>query len=144
MEYSLSAAAIATGKGKSSIHNAIKTGKLSARRLDDGSYRIDASELARVFTLNVPGTVQPNDLEPSIETQETLATEIAVLRVKLAMLEEQLASERKAVARERETVDDLWKRLERFEERVLALTFQPQAQPVKTTSFLGRLLGRVS
>jgi hypothetical protein len=42
MELSLSAAARATGRSKSTIGRAIKSGKLSARRDEAGGYRIDA------------------------------------------------------------------------------------------------------
>src|SRR5919206_569080 len=52
--YSLSAAAKATGKSKATIHRAIKTGKVSATRHEDGSYTIDPAELHRVFELE-PG-----------------------------------------------------------------------------------------
>jgi hypothetical protein len=136
MDFSLSAAAKVTGKGKSTIHNAIKTGKLSARREEDGTYRIDSSELARVFKLNVPANAQADDPEP---TREPQGTEVAVLRVKVAMLEDQLARERDT---SRETLDDLRKRLDRAEERVHALTYYtPQERP-RSVGFLGRLLGR--
>jgi hypothetical protein len=50
MKFTISTASAATGKGKSTIHRAIQSGKLSATRLDDGSFEIDASELFRVFT----------------------------------------------------------------------------------------------
>jgi hypothetical protein len=49
MKFTISTASAATGKGKSTIHRAIQSGKLSATRLDDGSFEIDASELFRVF-----------------------------------------------------------------------------------------------
>ena len=48
-ELSLSQAAKVTGKSKSTINRAIKTGKLSATRHDDGTYSIAASELFRAF-----------------------------------------------------------------------------------------------
>lgn len=48
-ELSLSQAAKLTGKSKSTINRAIKTGKISATRHDDGSYSIDPSELTRAF-----------------------------------------------------------------------------------------------
>jgi len=48
-ELSLSQAAKLTGKSKSTINRAIKTGKLSATRHEDGSYSIDPAELARAF-----------------------------------------------------------------------------------------------
>lgn len=53
-ELSLSQAAKLTGKSKSTINRAIKTGKLSAARHEDGSYSIDPAELTRAF-----------DIEPS-------------------------------------------------------------------------------
>jgi hypothetical protein len=49
MGYSLSQAAKATGKDKSTISKAIKKGRISAARRDDSSYDIDPSELHRVY-----------------------------------------------------------------------------------------------
>ena len=46
---SLSQAAKLAGKSKSTINRAIKSGKLSATRHEDGTYSIDPSELARAF-----------------------------------------------------------------------------------------------
>jgi hypothetical protein len=51
--YSLAQAAKATGKSKPTIMRAIKAGKVSAMRRDDGSYQIDPAELHRVYP--VPG-----------------------------------------------------------------------------------------
>lgn len=48
-ELSLSQSAKLTGKSKSTINRAIKTGKLSATRHEDGTYSIDPAELARAF-----------------------------------------------------------------------------------------------
>jgi hypothetical protein len=47
----LGQAARATGKAKVTLARAIKSGRLSAGRGDDGSYVIDPSELARVYPL---------------------------------------------------------------------------------------------
>lgn len=135
MEFSLSAAAKAAGKGKSTIHNAIKSGRLSARREEDGTYKIDASELARVFTLNVPMNSQLDDPEPLPEPHREGS---AVLQVKVAMLQDQLVREREL---SRDTIDDLRKRLDRAEERVHALTYQPPQERPRSRGFLRRLLG---
>ncbi len=145
MEFSLSAAARATGKGKSAIHNAVRSGKLSAKRTEAGTYLIDASELARVFPLNPSKGSQVDDPEPS---GKPAGTELAVLRTKLAMLEDQLVREREVSG---DTIGDLRKRLDRAEDRVQALTYQrsdqgkDQAQaPVSAAQpqgLLGRLLG---
>src|SRR3954464_9131171 len=58
MNYTLSQAAKATGKSKSSISRAIDTGRLSATR-NGGLFEIDAAELHRVFPLKVDANGVP-------------------------------------------------------------------------------------
>lgn len=176
MEYTLAGAAQATGIAKTTIFRAIKSGKVSAKRLDDKTYRIDASELARVYPVvaadHSEGTqrnVPQQDKKPG--TLRVSEVEVAVLRTRLEMVEAQLArerevrdQERESVGREREatleTVADLRKRLDRAEERVLALSAPPSQPPVPAATvvepvapaplvlpkpppgFLARLLGR--
>ena len=48
MPYSTSKAARVSGVSKTTIHKWIRSGKLSASKLEDGTYAIDESELARV------------------------------------------------------------------------------------------------
>jgi hypothetical protein len=141
MELTLSAAAQATGKGKSTLLRAVKSGKLSSRRTEEGIFMVDASELARVFhvkhlerTINAPLSVNDAVWSAS-EPPDAPDAEKAVLQTKVTMLEDQLA-------RERETVDDLRKRLDRAEERVHALTYQAQQERPKAVSFWSRILGR--
>ena len=68
MKYSLSEAAKATGKNKTTIQRAIKSGKISASKGNGGSYEIDPSELHRVF----PPTVAQRDAQhmQSNDTQQ--------------------------------------------------------------------------
>jgi hypothetical protein len=47
--HTIAQAAQVTGKNRSTLLRAIKTGKLSAHKQDDGSYLIDSSELFRVY-----------------------------------------------------------------------------------------------
>ena len=47
----MGAAARASGKSKPTIAKAIKTGRISASRSDDGTYRIDPAELHRVYPI---------------------------------------------------------------------------------------------
>jgi len=63
-ELSLSQAAKLTSKSKSTINRAIKTGKLSAVRHDDGSYSIDPAELSRAFNLEPDKGAKRRDEEP--------------------------------------------------------------------------------
>jgi len=96
--FSLTAAAKEVGKSKPTISKAIKTGRLSAKRVGQG-YEIDASELFRVY----PKITQS---EPAKETTSSNAVNLLELEAK--MLREQLD-------RERDTVEDLRKRLDRAE-----------------------------
>lgn len=156
MEYTLASAAEAAGVNRSTILRAIKSGKVSARRLDDKSYRIDASELARVYPLQqraqglheaLPGSAQ--DLHEPAQGAVAI-TEAAELRVEVRLLREQLD-------RERDTVEDLRRRLDQETDERRTLQRQlmppsserPQEAPVATPSmtqpargFLARLLGR--
>lgn len=92
----LSQAAKASGKSKSTLSRAIKTGRLSAVRLDDGNFSIDPAELFRAYP------AKPSN--PSYEhLQEQSATPVAAeLKNRISMLEFLLEKEREAVTRERE------------------------------------------
>ena len=122
MQFSLSQAAKETGKGKSSIHRAIKSGRLSAQRHEDGTYSIDAAELFRAFPPALPEPVPEQDTERPQEPSATPLIAEEVLRVRVEMLTAQLE-------REQETVADLRRRLDRAEERILALSHTPAAAP---------------
>ena len=49
--YTLGTAAKAAGVSKSTVHLAIRTGKISARSKDGAGYEIDPAEFHRVFPL---------------------------------------------------------------------------------------------
>lgn len=129
MELSLTQASEASGRSKSTIHRAIKSGKISATRNEDGSYSISPSELFRVYPKEppkaVPMTQHATPVEPKDDTE-------AVLRIKVEMLTAQLE-------REQETVEDLRKRLDKAEDRILALSAPDISRP---KGLIARLLGR--
>lgn len=145
MEFSLNGAAEATGKGKSTLHRAIKSGKLSATRQPDGTYSIDASELFRVFPRNSAvgriGTVTEQPETPA----ETLATEVAVLRARLEAAEKLDAARLETIEEQRRTIEDQRKRLDHAQ---LLLTDQrakpAQAQDATRRSWLQRLADRLT
>ena len=183
MEYPLADAAKLARVNRSTLFRAIKSGRLSARRDDDGAYRVDASELARVYDLQHVMHKESDALHEGAQgVSGTAATaqgdtsareEFARFRIKT--LEEQLIREREErerergrwdqerdtiLERERDTVADLRKRLDRAEERVLALSPPPSQPPVPVAAaaepvtptpapssnpsagFLARLFGR--
>lgn len=101
------------GRSRTTIHRALKNGKLSGQRLEGGAWSIDPAELARVFPWDVTGDSKEDTSEQQRDTQKE------VLETKVLMLEDQLT-------RERETVEDLRKRLDKAEDRILALSPPPQ------------------
>ena len=134
MGYTLGQAAKATGKAKTTIQRAVKSGKISATKSDSGAYDIDPSELHRVYS--AIGTQQSirNDAQPPEKHHNN---DGEALRVKVEMLEQQLQ-------REQETTDDLRKRLDRAEGRVIALTDQrvSQSPTEPRRGWFDKLLGR--
>lgn len=93
----LGQAARLTGTSKTTLARAIKAGRLSAIRREDGSYSIDPAELSRVYTVT-PETVpltgavvhRTTVLSDTDATGETLAlrAEIDGLRAQLALMRE--------------------------------------------------------
>ena len=106
-ELSLSRAAKLAGKSKSTINRAIKTGKISATRHEDGSYSIDPAELARAFDVETLEGAKRRDTEPD----ETLLLE------RIAALEAMLN-------REREISSDLKEDRDRWRQQATLLTDQ--------------------
>ena len=103
--FSLQQAATATGKSKPTIARAIKAGRLSAARSDDGSYAIDPSELARVFPLtgDIPGTVKQSVPHNGTGTYpQTAPGEVEGLRLLLAEREETIRDLRGRLDRDAE------------------------------------------
>lgn len=140
MKYSLSDAAKAAGKNKTTIQRAIKNGRLSAAKNDFGAYEIDAAELHRVFPLATTQRDAPhrqsNDAQQPIDASGNdvpariiaLEKELAVAQARSIGLEEQ----RQQMT---DTIDDLRARLDRSEDRVTALLGAPDQPPRR------RLLG---
>lgn len=82
MGYTLGEAAKAVGKSKATLSKAIKNGRMSAVRQDDGSFSIDPSELHRVYPPTPPSTVHREQYETPQET-EVNSRVLIELRVKL-------------------------------------------------------------
>lgn len=143
MKFSLSEAAKATGKNKTTIQRAIKSGKISAIKGDGGSYEIDPSELHRVFPLTVAQRdaqhMQSNDPQQAKFTPENSQIDRVVeLEKELAVARERangLEAQKDQMA---DTINDLRKRLDSSEGRVTALL--ADSRPKR--SILFRLFGQ--
>ena len=139
MVYTLGTAAKATGKSKPTIHRAIKSGKISATRKEDGSYEIDPAELHRVFDL-----VTDNSNETGSIKQSETPNSDAMLQGQIEIFRELL----KQVEGER---DDLRRRLDeeiverrKSAEEIRRLTFMlmpPEAETPKK-GFFKKLFSR--
>ena len=126
MKYSLSKAAEATGKNKTTIQRAIKNGKISAIKGEIGSYEIDPAELHRVFPPTVAQRAaqypQSNDTQQAeFSLSNSNLARVFELEKELAVAREHahgLEAQRDQMA---ETLNDLRKRLDSSEGRVTAL-----------------------
>lgn len=89
MAYTLGQAAIAVKKSKSTISKAIKNGVISAEKQPNGSFRIEAAELYRVFPTN---SIKEQSQTPDKTYKDSVET-----LVKMAQIEAKLeAAERRA------------------------------------------------
>jgi len=124
MKFSLGQAAKETGLDKSTISRAIKSGRLSAQRKDNGGgYEIDPAELFRVFTPAPKAQASPSPVGASTD----VLLENRELRIKLEAAEAHIRDKD-------EEVYDLRRRLdlegeERRKLTMMLLAHHPQEQP---------------
>jgi hypothetical protein len=119
MKYTLSKAAMATGKNKATIQRAIKSGKISAIKNSSGSYEIDPSELHRVYPATAQRVAQQdisNGTQHADKNNETIMLKLDLLEAERERERDQLQA----------TIDDLRVRLDRSEERITALLPAPK------------------
>lgn len=111
MSYTLNEAAKAVGKSKTTIHRAIKSGKISASKLESGAYAIDPSELHRVFQVGTAERTNRND-------KEQHETAVGTADIRLEMLEKERERERQQLE---ETIADLREDRDRWRQQATAL-----------------------
>jgi hypothetical protein len=105
--YTLRTAAKATGISRATIHRAIQSGKISARRKDDGFFEIDPAELHRVYAPVSFGASRAPMARPSALPAPPPAEEAPVLAVEKARLEAEIAGLKALLQVHRDQVDDL-------------------------------------
>lgn len=125
MILTLRQAAELTGKSKSTLTRAIKSGRFSASRNSEGMYVIDPAELARAYPFLEKSDAQRDTRHGAPRNSDTEPDDAAILRLRLSLLVDERSRERIVSEREREqlaaTVDDLRMRLDRAEQRITAL-----------------------
>ena len=147
MPYSMSKAARLAGVSKTTMHKWVTTGKVSSRKLDDGTYSIDESELARWMQAreqvsSTPSGKErtPNNLADSSRLMEQAPTPLkldiyradTLLEVKYAAALEAVSYERKLL---REQVGRLTEEAKRAHERA-ALAEERNFENVQTITRL--------
>ena len=127
----LGQAAKEAGVAKSAISRAIKTGRLSAKKTENGSFEIDPVELFRVYPSNGSVNTESERLATHEEHPQQ-HREIAILRE----LIDEIKGERDNLRTERER---LLKVIEGQSETVKQLTYQPdESEPLRPKMlFLG-------
>jgi hypothetical protein len=128
----LSQAAKESGKSKSVLLGAIKSGRISASRNDLNQWQIDPAELFRVYPLERQENGQKEQNRPNQEQQEN-----ALLRVQISYLEKQLATAT-AVADDLRTDRDHWR------QQATALLTDQRKPTGRGFGFWSRLFGRSS
>ena len=115
MSYTLNEAAKATGKSKTTIHRALKSGKISAVKLDSGAYAIEPSELHRVFPLIPP---ERNEERSTRNDMDHSSNDYGTLHIQLKTIEKERERERQQL---QETIADLREDRDRWRQQATAL-----------------------
>lgn len=126
--YTLGAAARATGKSKATISKALKSGRLSGHKGDDGVFHIDPSELHRVY----PHISQSERQETPEILPENTHTNILVRE-----LETRLEAAQQRLTDKDGVIDDLREDRDRWRQQATSLL-----EDKRSKGFLKRLLGR--
>ncbi|MFC6199531.1 MULTISPECIES: hypothetical protein [Alphaproteobacteria] len=128
MAYTLGQAAKATGKSKATISKAIKSGRISALKEESGAFRIDPSELHRVYPPLPLGEQNETQNETPVDYQND--GNFKALQARLEAAEDRLA--------DKETViSDLREDRDRWRQQATALL-----EDKRSKGFFRRLLGQ--
>lgn len=134
MQYTAGEAAKATGKNIATITRAIKSGKISASKDSSGAWRIEPSELHRVFPAlaqELQNSEMQQDARP-LQDQEDSFTN--ALEEELAVLRERVRSQDQLLADRADQIADLRTRLDREGEerrKLAAILTDQRPRPIE-------------
>ena len=146
--FSLREAAEQAGASKSTIFRAIKAGRVSATRDDDGNFAIDPAELFRVYPPRSSATVSAQ-LEPRSEGQDATTSSNSErpdptdFDMRLQQAREQIALEARAkLAEERladlkQQLDELKRQRDKWQEQAERLALAPPSASSPATEAPG-------
>jgi len=138
----LNQAAKVAHKSKAAILEAIRSGRLSAKRNELGQWEIDPAELFRVYPQNQSETGRENRDQPQVENHTT-----PILLEKIASFEERLRATEAERERERRQLesqlDDLKTDRDHWRQQATMLLTHQQQPPTETArpGFWRRLFG---
>jgi hypothetical protein len=122
----LSEAAKLTGRNQSTIHRAMKAGRISYAINETGERRVDVAELERVFGIKSHGnSAMPGNDAAALQSNDTQAGELAALQRLLDERERTIADLRESI---REHRDDL-RRAAEERRMLLAMLTDQRARP---------------
>ena len=126
MPYTLGQAAKATGLSKPTISAAIKKGRISAVKIENGSFEIDPTELHRVYPrVASPASKAETETEPFLTHDLTAKIMVLDAQVKaISELKDQISAERDDLRTERNRLLGV---IEQQAGTVKQLTYQPKA-----------------
>jgi len=142
---SMSQAAKIAHVSKATIHRAIKSGRISAVRQDDGSYLIDPAELSRVYAAtrgNGHGETDNRDIDETsrngsqhrdtVTSAMVLVAELAGARQLIRSLQEQVTELRKSLEDQVEDLRrdrDCWRQQADLAQQLLTDAREAKATP---------------
>ena len=130
MVYTLGEAAKATGKSKATLSKAIKIGRISAQKDETGVFRIDPSELHRVYPINAHH--KQKQTQPNSVGEADNSGLIRELQARLEAAQERIADKESVIADLREDRD-------RWRQQATTLLTASDSRP---DGFFKRLLRR--
>ena len=134
MQYTAGEAAKATGKNIATITRAIKSGKISASKDASGAWRIEPSELHRVFPA-LTQVLQSSEMQQdAIPVQEQESGTTKALQEELAVLRERVRSQDQLLADRADQIADLRTRLDREREerrKLAAILTDQRSRPIE-------------
>jgi excisionase family DNA binding protein len=139
----LADAAKHAGTSKSSLFRWIKSGRISATKADDGTYRIDPAELQRYLDSVSAEAHRERGVEQS-EPASGVSADAATLRERNAALEAEIAGLKALLEAERRRADELKENGEHWREQAQRLALappQPASVPAAPRGFWKKLFG---
>lgn len=134
MYHTLSEAAKVTGKSKTTLTRAIKSGKLSARKNDDGNYEIDPAELNRAFENTIAKKTAKDNKKKNTSTKTTSTKTTSTRNVDLEILQNKLESKEEQISLK----DDLIEQLKAERDRVYGLITDQRDRSETTEEMLNK------